>query len=231
VIRSAPGPQSLTPDPSSPAPSSLPAVLDWHLRRYPLLKGRDTYKLIHQGVFGPGHIVASAAAARCALTGEIAAMEVKGQKAKVRRQKADEELVEPIDPENRLVRVNLRPVLGEVKGQKAKAKRQNRGRADTGWLAEALVESARRVKGEPEQMRRRLAVAVRWCRENLPRRASELERIAAEAREAGYPALHHSPEYRRAYQPAYRVILRTLTRTPDSTTKTQSHKEPHETRS
>lgn len=172
-----------------------------------MLQARDIYKLIHQSVFGPGHIISSADCARQAVEDELALLEVKGQKAKVKRQKADEELIEPIDPNGVLVRVNLRPLLGEIKGQKAKAKRQNRGRTDTGGLAEALVESARRVKGDPEQMRRRLTAAVRWCRTNLPLQAVELARIAVEARAAGFPALHHSPTYKRAYRPAYRVVM------------------------
>jgi hypothetical protein len=164
-----------------------------------LLRAQDIYKLVHQGVFGPGHIIASAAAARRALESELAALEVKGQKARAKRQNSDEEVLEPIDPKNRLVRVNLRPWGRSPCGDSP--------RGAAGWLAEALVESARRVKGGPEQMKRRLAAAVRWCRRNLPRQAAELERMAAQAGESGFPAFHHSPAYKRAYRPAYRVIL------------------------
>ena len=169
-----------------------------------MLQARDIYKLVHQSVFGPGHIIASAAGARRALKDELAALEVQSKKSKGQSQTEPE--FEPIDADGKLVRVNLRPLLEEVKGQKAKAKRQNRGRADTGWLVEALVESARRVKGDPDQMRRRLTAAVRWCRTNLPLQAVELAGIAVEARAVGFPALHHSPTYKRAYRPAYRVI-------------------------
>jgi hypothetical protein len=117
----------------------------------------------------------------------------------------EEDLLEPIDPENRLVRVNLRPML-RMKGEGGKRK-DREGGADAEWLVSALVVSARRVKGDPEQMKRRLAAAVRWCRKNLPRQAVELERMAARAEELGYPAFHHSSAYTRAYCPAYRVIL------------------------
>jgi hypothetical protein len=81
------------------------------------------------------------------------------------------------------------------------------GETNAEWLADAMVESARRVKGYPEQMKRRLAAAVRWCRENLTGQASELDRMAVRAEESGYPAFHHSPVYARAYRPAYRVIF------------------------
>jgi hypothetical protein len=173
---------------------SLPAVLAWHRGHYPLLRAQDVYKLIHQGVFGPGHIITSAAAAHKALACELAALQVPSPKDKGRSQK--ELAVEPIDPDGRLVRVNLRPLFGQV------------GSTDTEWLVEALIESAKRAECDPDRMKRRLAAAVRWCRNNLPRQAAGLERMAARAEESGFPAFHHSPAYARAYRPAYRVILR-----------------------
>ena len=140
--------------------SSWSAVLGWHRQRYPMLRAQDIYKLVHQGVFGPGHIIASAAAARRTLEGEMTALKGKDQELKAKGQNPDEELIEPIDPDERLVRVNLRPLIGDqFKVQDARHEMQ-----DTGWLVEALLESARRVKGDPEQMRRRLTAAVRWCR-------------------------------------------------------------------
>ncbi len=181
---------------------SLSAILVYHLKRYPLLEARDVYKLIHQGVFGPGHIITSAAEARKAL-----ASEVRRQKSECRSQNGRaEELIEPIDPDGRLVRVNLRPLAAaaEVRSQKAECRRQNGG---TEWLVEAMVESARRVEGDEALMKRRLSAAVRWCRTSLPGEATRLEQLAARFEESGFPALHHSPEYRRAYRPAYRVVL------------------------
>jgi hypothetical protein len=191
-------PWDLAPDHSSL--SSLSAILAWHCQRYPLLKAQDIYKLIHQGVFGPGHIIASAAVARRAL-----ATECRLQNADCRMQNgAGEDAIEPIDPDNRLVRVNLRPlVAAQCMVQGARRKMRN-----AEWLAEAMVESARWVKGNPERMKRRLSAAVRWCRTNLPRQVAELERMAAQAEGLGFPAFHHSPAYARAYRPAYRVILR-----------------------
>ena len=196
-----PTPKSLAPRPLSH--SSLSAIFAWHCRRYPLLKAQDIYKLIHQGVYGPGHIIASATAARQALENELTDLEARSQEPKVKAQQSDEELLEAIDPDGRLVRVNLRPLSARrCKVQGARCKMQN-----VEWLVDALVESARRVKGDRVQMKRRLAAAVRWCRTNLPRQAAELEQMVARAGESGYPAFHHSPAYSRAYRPAYRVIL------------------------
>jgi len=208
------------PVPDPPIPD-LAAVLDWHKQRYPLLQARDIYKLIHQSVFGPGHAVASAERARVALTAELRALatQCKMQTAKCRVQRdGNEELIEPIDAGGKLVRVNLRPLSRKVRREKSEVRNRSRNEGDgteVEWLADALLESARRVKGNPDQMRRRLTAAVRWCRTNLPLQAVELARIAVEAGAAGFPALHHSPTYKQAYRPAYRVVILPRARAPE----------------
>jgi hypothetical protein len=133
------------------------------------------------------------------LDDELATLEVKGREASAKEQIPDAELVEEVEPEGILVRVNLRPWAAV-----------NRDARDTERLVIAVVASARRVRGSPEKIRRRLAAAVRWCRESLPREAIPLAELSARSRPAGYPALHHSPQYRQAYRPAYRVVLRKL---------------------
>jgi hypothetical protein len=170
-----------------------------------LLRAPDVYKLIHQGVFGPGHMFVNEQRVRARLKDELQelANQVKGQGARVTSRSPVEGLIEEIDPRGKLVRVNLGSmVAAQSRMQTAECKMQN-----VSWVAEAMVESARRVKGDHEQMRRRLAAAVRWCRKNLPRQAGEFERLAARAEDSGYPAFHHSSAYARAYSPAYRVIL------------------------
>jgi hypothetical protein len=162
------------------------------------LRAQDIYKLIHQGVFGPGHITASTEEARSTLEDEVRSQKLEGRWQNGR----PEELVEEIDPTGRLARVNLRPMIEQGRGMKDEC-----GKSGSEWLVRAMVESARRVKGDPVRMERRLADAVRWCRESIPRQAAEIERLAARAEESGFPAFHHSPEYSRAYRPAYRVIL------------------------
>jgi hypothetical protein len=202
-------PRSRFPNSDPLSVSSLSAILAWHCRRYPLLRARDIYKLVHQGVFGPGHLDASGSDVRASLTSELQALatQVKRQRARARSQGPDEQMIEEIDPGRRLVRVNLRPMLEQGAGMK-----DERGRADVEWLVQAMVESVRRVKGDPELMRRRLSAAVRWCRENRPRQAADLERLSARAEASGYPAFHHSEAYTRAYRPAYRVVLRNYVR-------------------
>jgi hypothetical protein len=163
---------------------SLRAVLDWHLRRYPLLQAADTYKLIHQSVFGPGHIITGAEAARTALEQEMARLEP-GASAL-----SDE--LEPIDPAGRLARVNLKPLVGRPETIER--------------LVAVLVESANTIRGTNEDVETRLAAALGWCRERLPFLADELAVLSTEVRAAGFPARHHSTVYLRNYRPAYRVV-------------------------
>ena len=40
--------------------------------------------------------------------------------------------------------------------------------------------------------------------------ADSVDRLLAEARAAGYPAMHHSDAFEAAYHPAYRVVSVTL---------------------
>ncbi|MBM3314841.1 hypothetical protein FJY71_03235 [candidate division WOR-3 bacterium] len=165
----------------------LADVLDWHRLRYPRLGAADVYKLLHQGVFGPGHLVRDPAAAYEGLLREMAGLEGSPP--------ADISATEPepLDPDGRLVRVNLRPLLGKPE------------RADV--LARALVESAAAVIGDPRLMAGRLAAAVEWCRGSLCQLAAPLEDLAFRARVTAYPALHHSRDYQSSYRPAYRVVL------------------------
>lgn len=152
-------------------------------------------------------MISSAARAKRMLEKEVAALEAPSPKSKGRSRSEPE--VEPLDPKSRLVRVNLRPLY------------EDKGRMKTDeWLVAALVESAQRVKGDPELMRRRLAAAIGWCRENLPLQAVKLTKIAVETGATDFPALHHSPAYERAYRPAYRVVLSACLRRPHASGRT-----------
>jgi len=166
----------------------MSSALDWHLARYPLLHAADIYKLIHQSVFGPGHIIKDPDSCRCHLAQELAAVRERYPASDA----ATEQEVEPLDPNGRLVRVNLRPLLE---------------RPDvTERLTSVLVETAATVHGSPEEMSQRLAAALVWCRDRLPEQADALAAAAADAESAGYPARHHSARYVELYRPAYRVV-------------------------
>lgn len=164
----------------------LDRVFEWHWRRYPLLGPEDICKLIHQGVFGPGHIVRSAESARTNLDRELAGLSPADT--------LDTPDFEPLCPDNRFIRVNLVPLL-------AAPDRQAR-------LADALVESA----GEPgseEEFRLRLARAQEWFGELMPHLGQGLAALVP-GPGAPIPLRHHSSIYNQAYRPAYRVVLARL---------------------
>jgi hypothetical protein len=168
-------------------PGALAPVLEWHLRHYPLLQAQDVYKLLHQGVFGPGHIISDPGSARRYLNDEFAALPAHGL--------PEVEDVEPIDPDGMFVRVNLAPLAGRPE--------------ELPRLAEALLAGAQ-VPGTRDEMGRRLTAAREWYEATLPLVGAELAGIAEEARSAGFPALHHTSVYVQAYKPAYRVVLSRL---------------------
>ncbi|UCG44219.1 MAG: hypothetical protein JSU73_06335 [candidate division WOR-3 bacterium] len=164
-------------------------VLDWHFERYPLMRAQDVYKLVHQGVFGPGHIIKSEEKARQVLEQEFSEVRSRCCMQAV-------ESVEPLSPSGDLIRVNLE-TLREV---------------DTAveLVLKVLVESAAAVRADPGTMSKRLQQALEWCGDHLPGQADDLRQLADTAEADGFPALHHSEVYLTAYRPAYRVVRKEL---------------------
>jgi len=185
-----PSPERPAPSSDSRIPSATPwaAILSEHLDRYPLATAEDLYKLAHQSVFGPAHAVPSRDEARRYLLDELAALQ---------SGPAGEPLLDPLDHEPPLVRLNLRPYVAAGH--------------DPERLLDAFVATANRVRGSREAMRDRLIEAVAVLREGgRAQLADGLEEVSRTAAAGGYPAAHHSGTYRAAYRPAYRVVLRTL---------------------
>jgi hypothetical protein len=173
----------------APVPGSLSSVLDWHLERYPLLQADDIYKLVHQGVFGPGHLIADEFHARHYLEQEFAGLSslVPGPQSPT-----PPPLTEPLDPRGVLVRLNLEPL---------------RFRPDAVDLVlRALLGTAGSTHGSKEQMAAGLDDAAAWCARSLPDQCARLSELGAQASAAGYPPRHHSALYVAAYRPAYRVV-------------------------
>jgi hypothetical protein len=159
-------------------------VLDWHLGRYPLLQAADIYKLVHQSVFGPGHIIENEATARQALEQEFADLRKRCCMESI-------EPVEPLAPDSELVRVNL-VTLRDV-------------RDATVRLLPVLVATTREIEGSAAEMEKRLEQAVAWCCNTLSEQAGALADLIEENRD-GFPPRHHSEVYSVAYRPAYRVV-------------------------
>ena len=158
-------------------------LLSAHLERYPAMQLADIYKLLHQAALGPGHAVDNPAAARKRLEQETAAL-------------VDGHVEPPLDiisPDGRLGRIHLRTYMAAG------------GNLDA--LHRAFVETANGYPASPDKLAKfcgclgDLAAAggIPFAPEAV---LAYFERIARD----GYPAVHHSEEFRNAYHPAYRVV-------------------------
>jgi hypothetical protein len=162
-------------------------VVQAHLKRYPAMQVADVYKLVHQAAFGNGHLITDEAGARAYLQSEFDSVAAD----------AAEPMVEPLSPDDSVVRLNLRPF--KAGGGHLKA------------LGDAMLVSATRLNPQPERF-------DRWWQEIvgaasagvLPFDASALRSFGAERKAEGYPAIHHSTDYASRYHPAYRVLTREL---------------------
>ncbi len=161
-----------------------------HIHSHPEAEAVDLYKFLHQGVLGPGHMIANRESATGFLYKELADLPLS-----VPAGEGWEGLFEELDPRGDVLRVHLRPFLAAG--------------GDPDSLAEAFVRSASAFDPKTGQDRlvqlwKRLIPELTGL---LPDRAN-LESLDTELREAGYPMIRHSEAYRRAYSPAYRVVLR-----------------------
>lgn len=154
-------------------------LLNWHLVRYPLLQAEDIYKLIYQGVFGPGHILGDLDQEKKNFNRELLLAQESGPSAEW----------EPIDPNELLIRVNLAPIA--------------RLGTKTEPLFKAVIDTARTFIPRPQHLSLRLHAALKWCQVNLPMEVEKLKIIAAHPQ---HPP-RHSTVYLEHYRPAYRVVL------------------------
>ncbi len=158
----------------------LSEILDWHLEHYPLLQAEDIYKLIYQGVLGPGHIITDREKAEIELTREVARL----------RPDFELEEIEPLDPEGLLVRVNLKPIASSPA-------RLNR-------LLSALLQTSRDFFPRLELLNERLEIAIDWCKQRQP---AQTQRLICLNKKGVLYQPRHSEIYLKNYAPAYRVVI------------------------
>jgi hypothetical protein len=172
-------------DPSPSEENAFRQILAQHATRYPRLQVQDLYKLVYQGALGSEHAVADASQARAWLEREVDGLADGPQ----------EPVFEPISADGQVVRVNLRPYVA--------------GGGNLEALLEGFLRTAREYKGTIAQLKRYWSYAGRMAQAGalvLP--VNELKSFFDEMQARGFPAVHHSQEYRRAYRPAYRVVVR-----------------------
>jgi ubiquinone/menaquinone biosynthesis C-methylase UbiE len=188
--------------------SGFAPILAWHQRAYSKMEAVDYYKLVYQSVFGVGHLIgadshvdpaAGRQRIRTALETEVGASSHLERSA---TRLLHENLIDPLDEELALVRLNLRPFA--------------RLSRNLPRLVPALIRTAASVAGDRDLLRQRLDELLRWLRRNVGASSHQPDLTAAAAAlvraagSKGFPALHHSAAFRRHYHPAYRVVLREL---------------------
>jgi hypothetical protein len=159
------------------------SILTAHAARYPAWTLDDLYKLLHQAALGSEHAVRDEAHARDWLTRELAGLGAG----------PEEPLVDIISPGGEVVRVHLRPFV--------------RYRLDAGLLLDASLRTARDFPRRADRITEYAATAADLAREGILRfGAEEISEHIASKKQAGFPAIHHSPAFEAAYRPAYRVV-------------------------
>lgn len=167
--------------------AGLLRLIDQHLRWYPSMAPRDVYKLLYQGVLGPEHNIADESVFRKKLIAEFAPLGALREGS----------LYESVRPDGSLLRANLRPF-----------KFWN---GDLETLVTACLEAGQQEWGDLEELISawdtfcRLREEGRWPRFRL----ASVSAFSVWLKARGYPAVHHSPGYRRRYSPSYRLIART----------------------
>lgn len=163
---------------------SFREVVQVHVERHPLMEVQDLYKLVFQAAMGSEHAVPDPESARQWLERELS--NLSGG--------TPEPLTEPLSPDGALVRVNLRAFI------------QQDGEVDL--LLAAFVATAARHEGSKDRLRSYWSDVEAMAGEGaLAFDLDQLREFFSDMQSRGFPAVHHSPQYRDTYHPAYRVVL------------------------
>lgn len=168
-----------------------PELLPWleqQLSCRPMLKPRDAYKLLYQGLLGSEHLIASPAAFTRWLVEELHAVAA-GE---------SDPLWESIRPDGSLGRLNLRPYKAHS--------------GDPDVLVAACLETAVRKWGTLDELKAAWDLVVEANHSTLWAgwTTAELIEVTHLVQAMDYPALHHSQAYQQTYQPAYRLVAADL---------------------
>ena len=162
-------------------------ILVEQIAHRPQLEVQDLYKLIFQAALGSEHAVRDTNAVRNWLERELRELGAG----------PTEPVVEPLSPDGRIVRVNLRPYIAAGDDPEA--------------LLEAFIHTASAHRGTSAELRGYWRVAEQMAKEGqLPFNEEQLRNFFERMEAANLPAVHHSDAYEQAYWPAYRVIAREL---------------------
>ena len=158
------------------------SILASHFARYPAMQLADLYKLIHQAAMGSEHAICGEASVREWLTRELAEMGAGPA----------EPLPDLLSAQTGIVRIHLRPYLASG--------------GDLERLLDGFLRTANEFQGNPQTLKQYWRIATGLGR--FP--VAEMDAFILARQAQGYPAVHHSPEYRHLYRPAYRVVWQNL---------------------
>lgn len=157
------------------------ALLRFHAARYPFMEPRDAVKLLYQGEFGGGHLIADP-------TDSLHHLREESLSAT-----ADAPLFEDVG--GGLCRVYLGPAVD--------------GEAAIMAIYRMFLAGSARLRGSVAGLEEKLVVLSALAAEGaMPFCAGELAAYLKEYRALGLPAVSHSTNYRETYHPAYRVVPR-----------------------
>lgn len=161
---------------------TLEQVLQRHAKQYPRMEPQDAVKLIYQNVFGGGHLIKDPAACRCALQHEYENL----------RQDPYAPLLETIG--NGMARVMLNAI--DASGYSVQQ------------LGYTFIRSSQEHQGSLQGFLLKLDILRKVTSTGIfSFTAEELETYLEAYRQAGYPMVSHSEQYRNVYHPAYRVVM------------------------
>ena len=165
--------------------TTIKSIITLNDQRYPGWKAQDLYKLLFQSAMGNEHAIEDEAGVRRWLERELREM----------GEGPEEPLLDPISPGGEVLRVHLRPMVNDD--------------LDVTLLLRAFLVSPAYFQGSRDVLKEGLQIALGMAqRVEISIGFDELTEFIGEMRAAGWPAVHHSPEFERCYKPAYRVVVR-----------------------
>jgi hypothetical protein len=160
-------------------------ILDSHIKRYPRMEVDDVYKLCHHASMGSEHAITDKKSVEDWLHRELQNM----------GGGPEEPLVDEIASDGRIIRVHLRPYF--------------EARDDPKALLDAFIKTAYEFKKNEGLMVAYWNVLDEMAAADaLPKSLKDYNEFFTRMQLNGFPAVHHSAEYEKAYRPAYRVIAR-----------------------
>jgi len=157
-------------------------IIEKEVKLHPLMEICDLYKFLYQAEFGSAH---------AGLDSAMAAEWMNSEWDSANGSVVNENLVDTISPVGKMVRVNIRPY--KLKGL-SKEK-----------LVRAFVKTAQNYKGDKRAFLKLWSFAEDMGK-RIPFTKKELREYMDKMKKLGYPAVHHSKVYEKAYGPSYRVI-------------------------